>query len=186
MSRRFLRYMVLQGLGAALCSPASKAACACLLRSSGLGRSPLVQKATTLSTRWTFFQHWRRLQEAKCRTTGLLMASTSPSSFLGVTSRDSNREGVIVYMGEQIFGVKWKDWKVLFKENPTIFGATDTFDTPRVYNLLNDPHERESVLFPHTWAAEKALPQLQEHIATFEAYPPIPPGTPDPYEPPIQ
>lgn len=103
--------------------------------------------------------------------------------FLGVQPR-SNREGVIVYMGEQIFGVKWKDWKVLFKENTTAFGATESFDTPRVYNLLNDPHERESVLFPHTWAVEKALPQLQEHIATFEEYPPIPPGTPDPYEPP--
>ncbi len=103
--------------------------------------------------------------------------------FLG-DQPNSNREGVIVYMGEQIFGVKWKDWKVLFKENTTAFGATESFDTPRVYNLLNDPHERESVLFPHTWAVEKALPQLQEHIATFEEYPPIPPGTPDPYEPP--
>lgn len=103
--------------------------------------------------------------------------------FLG-DQPNSNREGVIVYMGEQIFGVKWKDWKVLFKENTTAFGATESFDTPRVYNLLNDPHERESVLFPHTWAAEKALPQLQEHLATFEKFPPIPPGTPDPYEPP--
>ena len=95
-----------------------------------------------------------------------------------------NREGVIVYMGDQIFGVKWNDWKVLFKENTTIFSPTEAFDTPRVYNLLTDPHERDNVLFPYTWVAEKALPQMIEHLASFKQYPPITPGTPDPYEPP--
>lgn len=103
--------------------------------------------------------------------------------FLG-NQDHSNREGVIVYMGDQIFGVKWNDWKVLFKENATIFSPTEVFDTPRVYNLLNDPHERDNVLFPYTWAAEKALPQMLEHLASFKTYPPIPPGTPDPYVPP--
>ncbi len=103
--------------------------------------------------------------------------------FLG-NQQSSNREGVIVYMGDQIFGVKWNDWKVMFKENASIFDETLSFDTPRVYNLLNDPNERESVLFPHTWAVEKALPQLLEHAASFATYPPIPPGTPDPYTPP--
>lgn len=103
--------------------------------------------------------------------------------FLG-DQKNSNREGVIVYMGEQIFGVKWQDWKVLFKENATVFSPTETFDTPRVYNLLNDPGERDNVLFPYTWVAEKALPQLGEHLASFKKYPPIAPGTPDPYAPP--
>lgn len=106
------------------------------------------------------------------------------SEFFYGKQDDSNREGVIVYMGDQIFGVKWGDWKVLFKENATIFSATETFDTPRVYNLLNDPGERDNVLFPYTWVAEKAIPQMYEHLASFKPYPPIAPGTPDPYEPP--
>lgn len=105
--------------------------------------------------------------------------------FLG-NQQNSNRDGVIVYMGDQIFGVKWQNWKVMFKENASIFDETLTFDTPRVYNLLNDPNERESVLFPHTWAVEKALPQLSEHAATFEKYPRIRPGTTDPYQPPTE
>ncbi len=106
------------------------------------------------------------------------------SEFLLGNQPKSNREGVIVYMGDQIFGVKWNNWKVLFKENRTIFSPTEAFDTPRAYNLLNDPHERDNVLFPYTWAVEMALPQLQEHLETFQEFPPIPPGTPDPYEPP--
>jgi len=103
--------------------------------------------------------------------------------FLG-KQKDSNREGLIVYQGDKIYGVKWGDWKVLFKENDTIFSPTMTFDTPKVYNLLNDPGERENVLFPFTWVAEKALPQLTEHLASLKKYPPIAPGTPDPYVPP--
>ena len=103
--------------------------------------------------------------------------------FLGNQER-SNRDGVIVYMGEKVYGVKWKNWKVLFKELDTIFSPTMTYDTPKVYNLLTDPGERENVLFPYTWVAEKALPQLAEHAKSLREFPPIPPGTPDPYVPP--
>ena len=105
------------------------------------------------------------------------------SEFMLGNQTASNREGVIVYQGNQVFGVKWGDWKVMFKENAGIFSKTETFDTPRIYNLLNDPGERDNVLFPYTWVAEKALPQLYEHVASFKLYPPIPPGTPDPYVP---
>ncbi len=103
--------------------------------------------------------------------------------FLG-KREDSGREGVIVYMGDEIFGVKWRDWKVNFKEQDTVFSETRTYGTPRVYNLLTDPQERVNVLFPHTWVPKAALGQLAEHVASLRAHPPIKPGTKDPYEPP--
>lgn len=97
---------------------------------------------------------------------------------------DSGRESIIVYQGADIYGIKWGNWKVMFDENASIFSPTLSYGTPRVYNLLNDPAERDNVLFPYTWVAEKALPHLTEHLASFKRYPPIKPGTPDPYEPP--
>jgi arylsulfatase len=103
--------------------------------------------------------------------------------FLGNQER-SNRDGVIVYQGAKVYGVKWRNWKVLFNELDTIFSPTMTYDTPKVYNLLTDPGERENILFPYTWVALKALPQLTEHAASLREFPPIAPGTPDPYEPP--
>lgn len=106
------------------------------------------------------------------------------SNFFVGRQKESNREGLIVYQGDKIYGVKWGNWKVLFDENATIFSETKKYDTPKIYDLLNDPAERENVLFPYTWVAEKALPQLTEHLASFKRHPPIPPGTPDPYEPP--
>ena len=105
------------------------------------------------------------------------------SEFLFGNQKKSNREGIIVYMGEEIFGVKWRNWKVSFKEQDTIFSETRTYGTPRVYNLLTDPQESENVLFPHTWVPKAALGQLAEHVASLKAHPPIRPGTPDPYEP---
>ena len=87
-------------------------------------------------------------------------------------------------MGKDIFGVKWRDWKVNFKEQDSVFSETRSYGTPRVYNLLIDPQERNNVLFPHTWVPKAALGQLAKHMASLRANPPIRPGTKDPYEPP--
>lgn len=103
--------------------------------------------------------------------------------FLG-SQEKSNREGVIVYMGNDIFGVKWRDWKVNLKELDSVFGQTQEYGMPRVYNLLTDPQERENVLFPNTWVTKAALGQLGEHAASLQVHPPIKPGTLDPYNPP--
>ena len=103
--------------------------------------------------------------------------------FLGKQTK-SNRESVIVYMGEEIFGVKWRNWKLNFKEQDTVFSETRTYGTPRVYNLLTDPRESQNVLFPHTWVPKAALGRLSEHVASLQKNPPIKPGTLDPYQPP--
>ncbi len=103
--------------------------------------------------------------------------------FLGKQEK-SGREGFIVYMGNDVFGVKWRDWKVTFKEQDSVFSETLSYGTPRVYNLLTDPQERENVLFPHTWVPKAALGQLAEHVVSLRTNPPIKPGTKDPYKPP--
>lgn len=101
---------------------------------------------------------------------------------LGKTSQ-SGRDGFIVYMGNEVFGVKWRDWKLHFKEQDGWNGELRTYTMPRAYNLLNDPQEKDNVLFPHTWVTKAALPQLEEHIASLKKHPPVPTGAPDPYQP---
>jgi arylsulfatase len=97
---------------------------------------------------------------------------------------ESGREGFVIYMGNDVFGVKWRDWKLHFKEQTGWNGVLREYTMPRVYNLINDPQERDNVLFPHTWIPKAALPQLEEHVISLKANPPIAAGTPDPYEPP--
>ena len=108
------------------------------------------------------------------------------SPFLLGERTKSGREAVIVYMGNEVFGVKWRNWKVNFKEQDTVFSETRSYGTPRVYNLLTDPGERENVLFPHTWVTKGALTHLADHVQSLKASPPIPPGTKDPYVPPAR
>ncbi len=106
------------------------------------------------------------------------------SGFFTGETPDSGRDGFIVYMGNDIFGVKWRDWKLHFKEQTGWNGILREYTMPRVYNLMNDPQELDNVLFPHTWVPKAALPQLEEHVASLKEFPPVPTGAPDPYEPP--
>jgi arylsulfatase len=106
------------------------------------------------------------------------------SDFLLGKTESSGREGFVVYMGNDVFGVKWRDWKLHFKEQDAWNTILRTYTMPRIYNLMNDPQERDNVIFPHTWVPKAALPQLEEHVASLRKYPPIPAGAPDPYEPP--
>jgi len=99
-------------------------------------------------------------------------------------SEESGREGFVVYMGNDVFGVKWRDWKIHFQEQNGWNGVLREYTMPRLYNLMNDPYERDNVLFPHTWVLKAGLPQLEDHVASLQAYPPVPTGAPDPYEPP--
>ena len=105
------------------------------------------------------------------------------SSFFLGASEESGREGFVVYMGNDVFGVKWRDWKLHFKEQTGWNGVLREYTMPRLYNLINDPREHDNVLFPHTWVPKAALPQLAEHVKSLKEHPPIATGTPDPYEP---
>jgi arylsulfatase A-like enzyme len=103
--------------------------------------------------------------------------------FLGKENK-SGREGFVVYMGKDIFGVKWRNWKLHFKEQDSFADELRTYTMPRVYNLMTDPQERDNVLFPNTWVTKVALVQLEEHLVSLKEHPPIKAGALDPYEPP--
>lgn len=96
----------------------------------------------------------------------------------------SGRDGFVVYMGTDVFGVKWRNWKLHFNEQDDWSAIMRTYSMPRAYNLLTDPQERDNVLFPNTWVPKAALGQLEEHVVSLRTYPPIPTGTLDPYVPP--
>jgi hypothetical protein len=100
--------------------------------------------------------------------------------FVGKTDK-SGRESVIVYSGNDLFGIKWRNWKMNFKEIETVFGEVKEYGMPKIYNLLKDPGERESVTFPNTWVPKAAMPQLIQPVMSLRAEPPIKPGTKVPY-----
>ncbi len=105
------------------------------------------------------------------------------SDFVLGKTKKSGRDGFVVYMGNDVFGVKWKNWKIHFKEQEGWNTVLKTYTMPKVYNLMNDPQEKDNVLFPHTWVLKAGLPLLEKHVVSLKQNPPIPPGTKDPYQP---
>ena len=87
-------------------------------------------------------------------------------------------------MGNDVFGVKWRNWKINMLEIDTVYSVTRKPGMPRVYNLLSDQRENVNVLFPNTWVPKAGLVQLTEHIKSLKENPPIATGTLDPYVPP--
>jgi arylsulfatase A-like enzyme len=59
----------------------------------------------------------------------------------------SNRDTVIVYVGDQLYAVKWRNWKVAFKELDAGYSAAiSIYQTPSIYDLYLDPREEKPLV----------------------------------------
>ena len=100
----------------------------------------------------------------------------------------SNRDGFVVYVGNEIFGVKWENWKMMSKGLDKGTDAIKEWSIPRIFNLYQDPTEEHALSYEiqSLWVRYPAGKILVDHLASLQKYPPIKPGTPDPYVPPKQ
>jgi arylsulfatase A-like enzyme len=105
---------------------------------------------------------------------------------LGKTQK-SRREGFVVYVGNDIYGVKWRNWKMMSKEVGTGYGEpVRSYGIPLFYNLLTDPKEEHAAdprVLENLWVRFPAVQVLTEHLKSMRQEPPVRPGTPDPYRP---
>ena len=118
--------------------------------------------------------------------TDRVIDSLDQSAFLTGQSEKSARDGFMVYVGSQVFGIKWRNWKMMFQEVTRGTDARLTYDFPRFYNLYNDPKEEYPLTAEtagHFWVRWPMGEILTEHQASFAKEPPIAAGTPDPYVP---
>jgi arylsulfatase len=109
-----------------------------------------------------------------------IMDGVDQSDFLLGKSEKSARESVIIYIGNELFGVKWRNWKLLLKN---IDKDKDGYTIrklayPTIYNLLADPKEEMPELnyLNDTWVDFPLYQVLEDHQASIEADP----GAPDP------
>ena len=115
-----------------------------------------------------------------------IMDSIDQSALLLGQKKKSDRDGIIVYVGKDIYGVKWQNWKMMFKELNRGTDAVVEYPLPRFYNLLTDPKEEYPLLpdsLGNLWVRWPAGQILTEHLASLKKEPPVPAGIPDPYVP---
>ena len=102
--------------------------------------------------------------------------------FLGEQEK-SNREGFIVYNNDDVYGYKWRNWKMHLIELENMNSEPKPLNVPRVYNLTTDPKEEYNMSSEATWLLPVMFEKIVEFQATLEDEPPIALGTPDPYKP---
>ena len=95
----------------------------------------------------------------------------------------SNREGFIIYNNDDIYGYKWRNWKMHLVELENMNSAPMKLNVPRIYNLIKDPKEEYNMASEATWVLPVLFPKIVEFQKTLAEEPPIQLGTPDPYTP---
>lgn len=99
-------------------------------------------------------------------------------AFLTGESSKSARESVVVYIGNLLFGVKWRNWKMLLREMDEDTYAIQEMAYPSIYNLIVDPKEEVPELnyLNDTWVDFPLYQVLEDHEVSIEEDP----GAPDP------
>lgn len=100
--------------------------------------------------------------------------------FLGKTEK-SSREGFPIWCAEKLMAVKWRNWKVHFYRQDTMFDPPVKNPVPTIFNLYTDPREEKPT--PDSWVVGPILRMVSDFEKSIKQFPLIPMGTSDPYQP---
>ncbi|MEM7432520.1 MAG: sulfatase-like hydrolase/transferase [Pseudomonadota bacterium] len=97
-------------------------------------------------------------------------------AFLQGDSERSARDSVVIYLGNVLFGVKWRNWKLLLREMDEDTYAIKEMAYPSVYNLIVDPKEEVPELnyLNDTWVDFPLYQVLEDHEISIEEDPGAP------------
>lgn len=101
-------------------------------------------------------------------------------AFFEGRKQESSRDGFPYWMGERMYGVKWKNFKVVTVLQRTLTEPAEQLATPHIINLDIDPQERKPFNYPyiHSWViahVARIVAEFKESLKQEEA---IPAGAP--------
>lgn len=91
----------------------------------------------------------------------------------------SARDGYLYWMGAELYGVKWRNFKLALVTQKYSTDPPAKLSSPRVINLVVDPHEREPLNVPylHSWTVTHFNRLLGAFHASVEREQPIASGS---------
>lgn len=95
-------------------------------------------------------------------------------------SAASARDGYIYWMGQEAYGAKWRNFKLVLVVQKYLTDAPAKLATPRLINLTIDPQEREpnSLPYGHSWTITHFNRLFDAYAASVAREPLIPAGAP--------
>jgi arylsulfatase A-like enzyme len=117
------------------------------------------------------------------------------SDFLLGSREKSAREWFPIFQAiggscPDLYAMKWRNYKMHLIWQERQYDPPQKLVVPRLIDLYDNPQERpeetrgESAIVTHGWVAHAMFGYLNAFQASLKTYPPIAPGTPDPYAPP--
>jgi arylsulfatase len=100
--------------------------------------------------------------------------------WLGGQQAASAREGYLYWMGPELYGVKWRNFKLALTVQTYSTDPPGKLSSPRIINLVADPQEREPLNLPymHSWTATHFNRLLADYQASIKREPPVPADAP--------
>ncbi|MCD4728752.1 MAG: sulfatase-like hydrolase/transferase, partial [Pirellulales bacterium] len=97
----------------------------------------------------------------------------------------SDREGFPIFVGNDLYAVKWRNWKAHFIWQDSKFSPKITYSTvPKVVNLITDPREERQAAEPYNnWLQYPLMTMLGRFQQSVKQFPNVPLGAPDAYVP---
>jgi arylsulfatase len=105
----------------------------------------------------------------------------------------SAREGFPAYNGDNMQSYKWRNFKVHFWDQPSMFSSPVQYNFPRIHDLLKDPKELRGLYGGSdgyatgteqlTWVLPAVTYEILKFQKTLQEEPPIPFPAPEPYSP---
>jgi arylsulfatase len=101
--------------------------------------------------------------------------------FLTGRQETSNREHVLLFLGQRLMAIKWRNFKIHLEGLDRVDGVFEDWSFPRGFNLAADPKERWNILWQNTWIGERVGPFVAAYQASVKKYPNLaaPPRSPD-------
>ena len=148
------------------------------------GHVPSEQKSNEIvhiTDMFTTLLLWTGLQIPKDR----VVDGVDQRAFLEGKQINSNRDGFPYWLGSQLYGVKWRNFKLVMVEQKKLTDPALPLPNPHLVNLDTDPKEREPVDYPyiHTWVGAHVAKILGDYQESLKREPLIPVGAPQDFVP---
>jgi arylsulfatase A-like enzyme len=91
--------------------------------------------------------------------------------FFAGRQEESSREHVLLFLGQKLMAVKWRNYKIHLDGLDRVDGTLEDWSFPRAFNLASDPKERWNIIWQNTWLAEKIGRFVAAYQASVKKYP---------------
>ena len=91
----------------------------------------------------------------------------------------SNREHVLLFLGQKLMAIKWRNYKIHMDGLDRVDGVIEDWSFPRAFNLASDPKKRWNIIWQNSWLGEEIGPFIAAYAASVKKYPNLGAGQPN-------